>query len=75
MAEKTHVIETKELSQRSSFEKASDLVAADRRGSIASIEAARLDEIDGRNGQFHRSFSPRQVHVSSTAGLSSHARY
>jgi len=40
------------------------LAKEDRRVSIASIEAARVTEIDDRNGQFHRSFSPRQVHVS-----------
>lgn len=50
---------------------ASELVAADRRGSIASIEAARLQEIDDRNGQFHRSFTPRQVHVSRFSQASS----
>jgi len=40
------------------------LAAEDRRVSIATIEAARVTEIDDRNGQFHRSFTPRQVHVS-----------
>lgn len=45
-------------------EKLSHLAGADRRGSVASIETARLEEIDARNGQFHRSFTPRQVHVS-----------
>lgn len=47
------------------YEKASQLVANDRRASIASIENAQLvEQIDARNGQFHRSFTPRQVHVS-----------
>jgi amino acid transporter len=34
------------------------------RGSTASTGEAGLGEIEEtRNGQFHRSFSPRQVHV------------
>lgn len=56
--------ERKESLTGGNHEKLSHLAAADRRSSVASIETARLEEIDGRNGQFHRSFTPRQVHVS-----------
>ncbi|KAJ9660897.1 hypothetical protein H2198_002242 [Neophaeococcomyces mojaviensis] len=53
------------LSDKRSLDRktASVLAAEDRRLSIASIEQARLTEIDARNGQFHRSFTPRQIHI------------
>ena len=53
------------------LDKAAEFESGDVLKSIASIEQASLAELDdSRNGQFHRSFSPRQIHVSS-AQLSS----
>lgn len=45
---------------------------SDRRASVASVtlrnvtseQQGQIIEIEDRNGQFHRSFTPRQVHVS-----------
>lgn len=48
-------------------DKATEFESGNVLQSITSIEQASLAELDdSRNGKFHRSFSPRQIHVGST---------
>ena len=61
--------ETKEFAPSYSYEKDDSEHSV---GPIVSVQQGKAVSLDGdENGQFHRSFSPRQIHVRISDTLSS----